>query len=90
MEVRRVREVTNKGVIDSGQEGGECRDSRKEVTGELSPQRGLDVHLADLGGRAPSKGSNRSQGLVSLEHRRRGKSRRLLSATVRTGLDWYL
>lgn len=42
---------------------GECRDSRYEVTGELSPQRGLDVHLGDLGGRAPSKGSNWSKRL---------------------------
>lgn len=82
-EVQRVQEDTNKGVIDSGQEGGEC-----EVTGELSPQRGLDVHLADLGGRAPGRGSNWSRGWESLEYRTRGKSRRLLYATIRTGLDW--
>lgn len=43
-------------------EGGEGRASRSAVTGEPRPPRGLAVHLADLGGRAPRTGSGRSRG----------------------------
>lgn len=60
-------------------EGGEGRASRSAVTGEPRPPRGLDVHLADLGGRAPRTGSSWSRGWEAWDTDRevsRGGSRR--------------
>lgn len=60
-ECREFRETQrSNGWIQDRREGKAATPN--EVTGELSPQRGLDVHLADLGGRTPSRENNWSKG----------------------------